>query len=165
MRKMKRIWCGILHHIFAFSTPLLAFCISHHFTSGSAFTWNIKEFYIFFFAALTKHKIQMKYEKCIVAFCFAWYVPWKHSQKNHKCDKSVAGLTEAMLRFVSVFFTYSLITYTQPHSQFTLNFSLSHIFLPGHSVSSFIRPRFYFSFAILTSVPIFNFYLSLFELA
>ncbi len=54
-----------------------------------------KDFIVYFFAALTKHKIWMKYEKCILSVlyflvCFAKTVT-KYTQ-NAKYDQSIAGV-------------------------------------------------------------------------
>ncbi len=58
---------------FAFCAPFFAFCISHH---GRHSHEKSKDFVVYFFAALIKHEICMKYKKCIVnvsyfVVCFA----------------------------------------------------------------------------------------------
>ncbi len=41
-----------------------------HFARGSAFTRKVKGFVVYFFAALIKHEIRIKCEKCIECFVF-----------------------------------------------------------------------------------------------
>ncbi len=87
---------GILcHFFFAFCASFFAFCVSQHFARGEHLREKSKDFLVYFFAALIKHEMRMKYKKCIVdvsyfvvcfAKTFAKY-PW-----NVKYKKCIAGL-------------------------------------------------------------------------
>ncbi len=73
-QNVKNVKRSLLLHFFHISHY---FCrILHHFTPGAAFLRNFKGFYCLFSAALMKHEIWMKYEKCIASVsyfvvCFA----------------------------------------------------------------------------------------------
>ncbi len=59
---------------FVFHVPFLAFCISQHFAcQGRHLRKKSKDFVVYFFATLIKHKICMKYEKCIAGLTGAIY--------------------------------------------------------------------------------------------
>ncbi len=92
MRKTKKCIAGYFAPLFfAFRVPYFAFCILRQ---GWHSRKNSKDFVIYFFAALIKHEIRMKYEKCIVSvLCFVVFRE-KHAQ-NAKCEKCIAGLTIA----------------------------------------------------------------------
>ncbi len=93
-----------------------------------------KDFIVYFFEALTKCEIWMKYEKCMASVLyfvvyFAKILP-KYPQ-NAKCDKSIPGLMRSPMRFVDGTFKtspeifhryllYILITFSFLHSTLLL---------------------------------------------
>ncbi len=76
---------------FAFCAPVFAFHILQRSRQGRHLCEKSKDFVVYFFAALVKHEIHMKYEKCIVSvsyfvMCFAKY------SRNAKYEKRIASL-------------------------------------------------------------------------
>ncbi len=91
---MKSVQCGISRHFFHVSRPFFTF---HILRQGLHLREKSKDLVVNFFAALIKHKIRIKYEKCIVSdsyfvVCFAKY------PRNAKYEKCIVGLRR--LRFI-----------------------------------------------------------------
>ncbi len=89
-REKWKVYSGVFCiTFFAFRKPFFAFRIS---CQGQHLREKSKDFVVYFFAALIKHKIHVKYEKCIVSVsyfvaCFAKY------PQNAKYEKCIASLT------------------------------------------------------------------------
>ncbi len=61
----RKVYSGVFRFtVFAFHAPFFAFCILQHFAPHR--DWHLREkskdFVVYFFAALIKYKIHMKYE-------------------------------------------------------------------------------------------------------
>ncbi len=87
----QKVYSGVLYvTFFTFDNPFFAFRISQQ---GRHSHENLKDFAVYFFAALIKHEIRLKCEKCKVsvpyfAVCFAKY------PRNAKSEKRIASLTK-----------------------------------------------------------------------
>ncbi len=86
--KKLKVYSRVFHvTFFTFRTPFFTFRILRY---GQHSRKKSKDFVVYFFAALIKHEIHMKCEKCTVStsyfmVCFA--------KTLAKCGKCIAGLT------------------------------------------------------------------------
>ncbi len=78
------------------------FRVSHPFFHNSHHGWHSckksKNFVVYFFVALIKHKIHMKYEKCIVSVS---YFVVCLAKTLAKCEKCIASLKDKVSRALS----------------------------------------------------------------
>ncbi len=91
-KKTKSVQLGILSHSFGVSRLFFRFSYFAAFRAKE----KSKDFLVYFFAALIKHKIHMKYEKCIVSvsyFVVCFIKTFAKYPQNAKYKKCIAGLT------------------------------------------------------------------------
>ncbi len=99
----KKLYSGV------FCITFFVFCILQHFAPMQCQHSHkkSKEFLVYFFPALIKHKICMKYEKCIVNvsyFVVCFVNTLTKYRRNAKYDKCIAGLLEYLMGEITLYF-------------------------------------------------------------
>ncbi len=91
---------------FSFRPPFFCFSPFAAFCARSAFAQKSKDFVVYFFTALIKHKIRIKCEKCIVSvsyFVVCFVKTFAKYPQNGKYKKCIAGLMNLISRLFTSF--------------------------------------------------------------
>ncbi len=96
MRKTKSVQWGISRHFFRISRPFFSLFTFHSILhQGRHSLEKSKDLVVYFFAALIKHKIRMKYEKCtasVLYFVVCFVKTFAKYPEKVKYGKCIAGL-------------------------------------------------------------------------